>query len=127
MRLNSLVLMSALLLGTTAEALAGSPDGTWKARAKDAPAGKVVDTLLFANGQFTSTECLQYGYQKGPYNSTSANNVTKWTAIQTNTNGDKMTWTGEIRGKKMTVSFQRTDKNGKPADAQEWIAEKVKK
>ena len=120
-------LMAVTLMGPAATALraADSLDGTtWVAPPLDKDAKP--DTLRFDKGQFNSSECVQYGYTGGAYETKKKTGALTWTSVQKNAEGDTMDWKGTWDGKsdEMKGRFVYTDKDGKKNPEQEWTAKK---
>jgi hypothetical protein len=121
--------VAAVLVLTASQAkpamAAGELDGTtWTAPIDET--GQKNDTLSFAKGSFTSSECQPYGYKSGAYKTKSQSGAINWTSVQKNEQGDTMSWKGSWDGKsdQMTGSFVRQDANGKKYDPQNWTAKK---
>lgn len=95
---------------------AGGLDGTkWRMRPKGVM-GLIMpwkaDKLKFADDQFTSTECLTYGFKPGPYESKKDGERILWSAVQTNDKGEKMEWQGTAAGNRMEGTFVWTKADG---------------
>lgn len=104
---------------------AGDLDGTqWKMHEGKLPIGK-ADTLKFEAGKFTSVECIPYGFTSGPYDSKKDGDKVSWTALQTNSKGEKMDWQGTLASNKMTGSYTFTDEKGKVSTTK-WTAKRAK-
>ena len=104
---------------------AGDLDGTqWKMREGKLPIGK-ADTLKYEAGRFTSVECIPYGFTSGPYDSKKDGDKVTWTALQTNSKGEKMEWRGTLASGKMTGSYTFTDEKNK-VSTKKWTAKKSK-
>jgi len=56
------------------------------------------DNFVFKNGKFRSTACDQYGYGEGDYRLSQNKDAWKFTALTSNKEGNKMTWTGTVNG-----------------------------
>ena len=84
------------------------------------------ETLLFINGQFTSTHCVPWGFFTVPYTAKKEGEVVRWSATQTNAQGETMAWTGEARGKAMSGQYVYTDKN-KKAYTTPWTSKQLEK
>lgn len=87
---------------------------------------KPVDTLIFLEGKFTSSNCIPYGFYSEKYQSAENGKSTAWTASLSNEKNEKMEWSGEVKGKKMTGQYVYTNKNGKKQTL-EWKAKKITK
>jgi hypothetical protein len=111
----------AMGMGVATALAAGLDNSAWHMKEKTK-----TDSLVFVNGQLTSAECIPYGFVTGPYSATTEGNTIRWTAVQTNADGEKMTWKGEATGKTMKGSYTYTDKAGK-ASTTEWTAEKAER
>ena len=88
--------------------------------------GQKNDTLSFAKGQFTSSECIPYGYKSGVYETKAKAGALNWTSVQKNEQGDTVAWKGTWDGKsdRMSGTMIRTDANGKKYEPQTWTAKK---
>lgn len=124
--------MIAALLGCAlfpVKSFAGELDATeWKMRPKGLMGVLFfwkTDRLIFENGQFTSTECVQYGFNTGPYDSRKEGDTASWSATQKNATGERMEWMGVSSGKCMTGSFVWVRPKGK-LKTMAWKACKVK-
>jgi hypothetical protein len=58
------------------------------------------DTLVFENGQFVSTACVRYGFDKTAYSAKRKGKETSWSVdvFSTKHQGEKMSWTGTVAG-----------------------------
>jgi len=123
-KLLTLMMLFSMVPGFVAAA--GDLDGTqWKMREGKLPIGK-PDTLKFEAGQFTSVECVPYGFTPSPYESKRDGDKVTWTAVQTNSKGEKMEWQGALAVDKMTGSYIYTDQKGKTS-TKKWTAKKLQK
>lgn len=125
--LGALAVLALTVPAATVARAGGELDGTMWTAPMDQDAQK-NDTLSFAKGSFTSSECIPYGYKSGNYQTKSKNGAINWTSVQKNEQGDTMSWTGTWDGKsdRMSGSFIRIDANGKKYDPQNWTATKKK-
>ncbi len=126
MKRIALALAAVLLQGGLATA--GDLDGTqWKMRPKSVMAYLMPwksDHLIFDKEKFTSSDCVQYGYNAGPYLASTSGGTVNWKAEQTNAQGEKMSWEGTRIGDAMTGKFTWTKKDGS-AKTWEWSAKRV--
>ena len=108
------LLMSVLMTGVS---MGGDMDKTeWKMREKGIKGALLfwrTDVLKFDNGQFTSMECVPYGFNASVYSSTKEGDKVNWSAIQTNSKGDKMEWKGTEMKNRMEGTFVWTTADGK--------------
>ena len=118
----------ALSGGIAGASHAGDLDGTnWKMKPsgwRSAVFFWVYDHLNFKAGEFTSVDCVEYGFKTGPYASAKAADGVTWKAVQKNDKGETMSWEGTLRGEEMTGSFIWTKANGKTKTIA-WHAKKV--
>jgi hypothetical protein len=104
-----------------------SLDGTsWKAELSGNKKKHESDQLVFKNGQFTSTECVPYGFNGGAYEITNQSGQSVWTSTQKNKKGETMTWQGTWDGKSNTMSgeYKFMNKKGKLEEQTGWTATK---
>ena len=104
---------------------AGDLDGTqWKMREGKLPIGK-QDTMKFESGNFTSVECIPYGFNGSPYESRQENGQIKWNATQKNNKGESMVWEGTVQPNgKMKGTYTYTDEK-KKITKKNWAARKA--
>lgn len=112
----ALSLLAALTLAGL-PAAAADLDGTrWQLRLKGLR-GLVLfwesDKLRFDGGNFTSEDCLPYGFAAGPYLEKSKGDAVTWSATQFNPAGETMEWSGARRGERMEGVFVWTLKDGR--------------
>jgi len=68
------------------------------------------DVLTFSDGQFTSSECFQYGFKGGPYTATVEADSIHFQAETTSPTHGKMMWKGTLQGDTLTVTYSWTKK-----------------
>ena len=114
-----ILLVAGALLLVAASSRTGSLDGTsWTtevvpdAEAVSKGENMFKDTLVFADGKFTSTACLAYGFKASPYVADAAGGVSKWKSEQTSEKEGSTTWTGEAKGIKITGDLAWKKKDG---------------
>lgn len=117
MRRFALMAAAAVLLGGALTAAAGELDGTtWKAKGRGFT-GVVQfwksDVMKFAGDQFTSENCIPYGFKTGPYVTTKAEDAVHFQAEQMNDKGEKIYWEGVRTGDRMVGQFTWSYKNKK--------------
>lgn len=67
-----------------------------------------VDMLIFDNGRFTSTECLKFGFESGPYSATIQNDSIQFKAETHSAALGKMEWSGTLKGDTLNVTYYWT-------------------
>lgn len=87
---------------------------------------KPMDTLVFIKGQFTSTDCVPYGFYTGSYSAKANGDQLTWNATQNNEANEKMEWSGTANGSEMKGTYTYVTEKGK-AETKQWRAEKLKK
>jgi hypothetical protein len=73
-----------------------------------APKGKPAyakDTLTFANGFFHSSECDQYGFQKGKYSAKKNRNVIEFETETRSAKEGVMRWKGTVNGDDINIEY----------------------
>lgn len=70
--------------------------GTVGALGKDSPYN--TDSIVFADGYFVSTDCVQYGFSRAPYSAERDGDAIRFRAVTTSPTHGTMTWEGTIRG-----------------------------
>jgi len=120
---QSLLLSSFLFLFTSFSLAEGALDGTyWKL---DQKLGKKRDILKFEEGQFTSSQCLRFGFETTPYASkTLGKKTVSWNATLKSSRGEKMIWKGTRSGTSMRGSYTFVKGNGRRANTT-WSAQKI--
>lgn len=81
-----------------------------------APMGKPAyakDTLTFTKGFFHSSECDQYGFQKGKYVSKQNGNVIEFETETRSAKEGIMRWKGTVRGDDINIEYV-WEKKGQP-------------
>jgi hypothetical protein len=81
-----------------------------------APKGKpayATDTLTFAQGLFHSSECDQYGFQKGKYSAKRNGDVIEFETETRSAKEGVMRWKGIVSGDDITIYYV-WDKKGQP-------------
>lgn len=66
------------------------------------------DTLTFADGQFTSSKCFEFGFTSGPYTAEIKNDTILFQAVTMSPTHGKMEWKGMLQGDLMEVSYSWT-------------------
>ena len=115
--LKKLVFMALVASALTGgRVFAGDLDGTqWKIRKKGVTGILMfwrTDTLKFENSQFTSVDCLPYGFKTSAYNSTKEGDKVAWSAMQANDKGEKMDWKGTASINMMEGTYVWTKSKG---------------
>ncbi len=100
-------------------AQAGSLDGTkWRIRVtpdkETAAKGEKEsdDELIFADGKFTSTACLKYGFAASAYTTEAKGTATKWKSDQTSDKEGLTHWSGQARPTAMSGKMEWVKKDG---------------
>lgn len=70
--------------------------GTVGAMGKETPYNH--DSIVFADGYFVSTDCVQCGFERAPHSARRDGDVIHFDAVTTSPTHGTMTWTGSIRG-----------------------------
>ena len=70
--------------------------------------GHHEDMLIFKDGMFTSSECLQYGFNSGPYTATVDDHGIKFRAETVSRTLGKMEWQGTLKGDILDVTYTWT-------------------
>jgi hypothetical protein len=122
-RLIGAVMLAVVALGARAAA-AELDNSAWPALETGKKANG--ETLLFINGQFTSSHCVPWGFSTTPYSAKKEGDAIRWTSTLTNGDGETMAWSGEARGKAMTGQYVYTDKNKKVYTTM-WTAKRLEK
>ena len=109
-------------LGATqvwATSQAGSLDGTkWKIRGMPDEAAKRMgekpskDTLIFKEGNMTSTACVRYGFKASAYTASQSGTAWSVNTEQISPKYGKMTWTGQVNGEAITGTMVWTKTDG---------------
>ena len=124
------VMMMVLLPVLLGKLYAGELDGTeWKLKEKGIRGVLLfwrTDVLQFANNQFTSAECVPYGFKTTSYNSSKEGDKVTWNSLATNDKGEKMDWKGTKSGELMEGMFTWTKANGQ-SKVYAWKASKKSK
>ena len=106
-----------------AQAMAASPvrplDGTrWKIRiAPDEAARRAGekpsnDTLVFKNGEMTSTACVKHGFKASPYTASQSGSSWSFTSEQVSAKQGKTAWAGTVNGKAVNGTMAWTKPDG---------------
>ena len=66
------------------------------------------DVLTFSDGQFTSSECFQYGFKGGPYTATVEADSIHFHAETASPTHGKMVWKGTLQGDTLAVTYTWT-------------------
>ena len=122
MKRSRLPLVPMLLLAVLAAplgALSGPLDGHKfsgetgeKGKAKGDP-----EDFVFAAGELDPLACHKYGFAKAPYQATEEGGAIRFVAEHTNAKGERMKWTGTVRGDLLEGTMQYWPKpGGKPSD-----------
>jgi hypothetical protein len=127
------MLVASLAAAPAALAQAAMLDG--RAFVADAgPKGKAADekgdVITFADGQFHSKMCDQYGYGKGTYKATRVGDAIEWEAVTASEKDGKNTWKGTIRGSEIEGTLVHQPKgwflNPEPSPEEMWFKGKAK-
>jgi hypothetical protein len=133
-----LVAVAALLVASFAAApgvLAQTAMLDGRAFVADAgPKGKAADEkgdlITFADGQFHSKMCDQYGYGKGAYKATKVGDTIEWEAVTTSEKDGKNVWKGTIRGSDIEGTLMHHPKgwflNPDPSPEEIWFKGKAR-
>ena len=78
--------------------------GTVGALGKESPYNK--DSIVFADGYFVSTDCVQYGFERAPYTARRDGNVIHFEAVTRSPTHGTMTWAGTIRGEEARAEYR---------------------
>jgi hypothetical protein len=88
------------------------------------------DVITFANGQFHSSACDQYGFNKGTYKASSAGDAVAFEAETTSEKDGRLVWKGTVRGGEIEGTFVHYRKgwmlNPSPAPVEHWFKGRVK-
>lgn len=68
------------------------------------------DVLSFADGEFTSSKCFEFGFKGGPYVATVEADLIHFYAETTSPTHGKMVWKGTLKGDTLDVSYTWTKK-----------------
>ena len=97
----------------------GPLNGTkWKIRGMPDEAAKRVgekpskDTLIFKEGNMTSTACVRYGFKVSPYTASQSGTAWSLNTEQVSPKHGKMTWAGQVNGEAITGTMVWTKKDG---------------
>ena len=97
----------------------GPLDGTkWKIRGIPDEAAKRMgekpskDSLIFKEGNMTSTACVRYGFKASPYTTSEAGTAWSLNAEQVSPKHGKMTWGGQVHGESITGTMVWTKTDG---------------
>ena len=82
------------------------------AAAKKAGEKTSKDTLIFKDGQMTSTACVKYGFAHSAYTAAGTSTAPSFQAEQTSAKEGKMTWAGQVAGGTIGGMAVWTKKNG---------------
>ncbi len=85
----------------------------------------VKDDILFSEGKFRSTACEKMGFTTATYTSSGMWGRTKFKAELINAKGDKLKWTGKIKGDKAKGTALLYKKGSKQADKR-WFKGELK-
>ncbi|THF63269.1 hypothetical protein [Pseudothauera rhizosphaerae] len=72
-----------------------------------------ADTLVFADGRFSSTACEEYGYGGAPYTATREGDAIRFSCETRSSRYGSLEWNGQVRGDKLDATVIRRDE-GKP-------------
>jgi hypothetical protein len=110
----ALLLAAALCTGPTVHAQADSAahglldgqhfTGTVGAEGKDAPYN--ADSIVFSEGHFVSTDCIQYGFTRAPYSAERVGDGVRFRAVTTSPSHGQMTWEGTVRGDEAEATYR---------------------
>lgn len=113
--MKKLILALSLLLSIHAFAK-GPLDGT-TARGKLGPDAdqetKYKDDLIFKDGTFISTACESQGFGPAAYEAKLEGKTKTFVVDTQNSKGEKLHWTGTIKGKKVECTVLSTKADGK--------------
>lgn len=124
MKKTCLLLAAMMIVGICAASAlsAADLDGTaWRISEKGK---KETEDLIFVNGQFTSSGCVPYGFLTSSYSSTKQDDVIKWSALQSNSDNEKMVWNGQASGTTIKGKFLYTNRYGKTTTS-DWSGKKL--
>ena len=114
-----LAMLAGLCVAPGTARAAGSLDGTkWQITiTPDAAAMKAgekpsEDTLIFQEGQVTSTECVPYGFEHSSYTMSQAEAAPTFETEQVSEKEGTMTWWGQVVGDTINGTAVWTKKNG---------------
>ena len=106
-----------------AQAMAASPvrplDGIrWKIQitpdevARRAGEKPSKDTLVFKNGEMTSTACVKYGFKASPYTASQSGSSWSFTSEQVSAKQGKTAWSGTVNGETVNGTMVWTKPDG---------------
>ncbi len=78
--------------------------GTVGAEGKETPYN--TDSIVFADGHFVSTDCVQYGFTRAPYTAERDGDAIRFRAVTTSPTHGTMTWEGTIRGDEARAEYR---------------------
>lgn len=129
--LSSLLILCALTLTTTLPAHADKATQVLDGKTFSGFVGEEGDRkgdpdhFEFANGQFHSTACDEYGYTGSHYSASQAKNGVDFESTTKNDSGDTINWKGEIKGDKINGTAVRKTASGK--EFKMWFNGELKK
>ncbi len=65
-----------------------------------------TDSIVFADGYFVSTDCVQYGFTRAPYTAERVGDAIRFRAVTTSPTHGTMTWEGSIRGDEAQAEYR---------------------
>lgn len=65
-----------------------------------------TDAIVFADGHFVSTDCVQYGFARVPYVAERIGDTIRFRAVTTSPSHGTMTWEGTIRGDEAQANYR---------------------
>jgi hypothetical protein len=118
-RVSGLTVVTLLAIGATLSVSAGVLDGTTckvtvvpEKAAADKGEKEFADTLIFADGKFTSAALLAKGFKPAAYCGETEPNEAEFEVEQTSETEGTATWLGEVRGKQVSGGLKCRQKDG---------------
>ena len=74
------------------------------------------ETFVFADGKFDPLQCHPWGFAATPYTSTAEEGAVRFAAEHRNAKGERMKWSGVVRGETLEGTMTFWDDDGKARD-----------
>jgi hypothetical protein len=75
-----------------------------------------ADEFRFKDGVFNPVQCAKWGFSPTPYTSKSEKDAVRFEADHKNAKGERMKWSGTVKGDVIEGTMQFFDPTGKPYD-----------
>jgi hypothetical protein len=115
--LLAVLLLLAAAVVTASEGDAGLLDGrTFRGETGEKGKAGEPEDFVFADGRFDPVACHAYGFAATPYTASVDGEVTTFVAEHTNDKGERMRWSGTVRGTSLEGTMVFWDAAGNASD-----------